>query len=207
MNTAINYTLLFLLLAYSLPIDSQTKTFHHLNKYEQRWVLAHPFAALKIKKEQGTMFALYREVKESRVLDTFENGGKLDAFRHTFAMAYFSKFVKVNKLRKLGIAHEKANYVQFLHHKQEEAGEMADSLSRVMDLQNNEIALHLAKEVKTLSAEEVKQKIILLIQSGKTYVMRRNKQGQYLDCSGTIIPQESLRVWRTPKCLVMSKEG
>src|ERR1700739_3601539 len=92
---------------------SQTKKFKNLSKYEKRWAFVHPIAAVKIKHHQSEMYAVYKEVKQQRLLDTFENGGKLDAFRHTFAMAYFSKYVHTAKLRKLGKAHEKANYWQF----------------------------------------------------------------------------------------------
>jgi hypothetical protein len=119
-------------------------------------------------------------------------------------MAYFSKYVRANKLRKLGKAHEKANHWQFLHQLPDEDGELSDSLSSVMDLRNNDIALSLAKEVKKLSIEEIKQKVINLIQVGGIFIIKRNEQGQYVDCNNQIIPPEKLKVWNTPKCLVSS---
>ncbi|MHB8261124.1 MAG: DUF6973 domain-containing protein [Bacteroidia bacterium] len=187
-------------------VFSQPKTFHSLSKYEKRWAIGHPFAALKIRKHQREMYAVYTQVKQQKLLDTLENGGKLDAFRHTFAMAYFSKFVGVKKLRKLGIAHEKANRWQFLHLMPDEDGELPDSLSSVMDLNNNAIALGLAKQVKKLNTEEIKLKVVALINADGVYYMKRNAQGQYLDCNNQIIPPERLKVWNTPKCLVMPKE-
>jgi len=193
---------LFFFLAASLP--AQTKTYHKLSKYEKHWALCHPFAAIKIKKHQAQMYAVYKEVKQQNLLDHFENGGKLDAFRHTFAMAYFSKFVKPNKLRKLGKAHEKANHWQFLHGLPDEDGELSDSLSSVMDLKNNDIALSLRKEIRNLSAEEIKQKIITLIKNGDVFIIKRNTQGQYLDCAGNIIPPEKLKLWNNSKCLIKS---
>jgi len=195
---------LFVLLA-SVSVSAQTKTFHKLSKYEKCWALVHPFAAIKVRKHQAEMYTVYKEVKQQKLLDTFENGGKLDAFRHTFAMAYFSKYVRVTKLRKLGKAHEKANHWQFLHHLPDEDGELSDSLSSIMDLKNNDIALSLAEEVKKLSTEEIKQKVINLIQTGGVFIMKRNTQGQYADCNNQIIPAEKLKVWNTPKCLVSSK--
>ena len=198
--------LLYLFVLFTtVSVFAQTKTFHKLSKYEKRWALVHPFAALKVRKHQAVMYAVYKEVKQQKLLDTFENGGKLDAFRHTFAMAYFSKYVRTAKLRKLGKAHEKANHWQFLHHLPDEDGELSDSLSSVMDLRNNDIALSLAEEVKKLSAEEIKQKAINLIQAGGVFIMKRNAQGQYVDCNNQIIPSEKLKVWNTPKCLVSSK--
>jgi hypothetical protein len=201
-----NYFLPYLLvLFFTTSVSSQTKTFHNLSKYEKHWAIWHPFASVKLKKHQAEMYAVYKEVKQQRLLDTFENGGKLDAFRHTFAMAYFSKFVKAKKLRKLGKAHEKANYQQFLYHLPDEDGELSDSLSSVMDLRNNDIALSLAKEVKKLNIEEIKQKIIELIKTGDVFIMKRNAQGLYLDCNNQIIPPEKIKgIWNTPKCLIKS---
>jgi len=192
------------ILFFTISAPAQTKTFHNLSKYEKHWAIWHPFAAVKVKKHQAEMYSVYKEVKQQRLLDTFENGGKLDAFRHTFAMAYFNKFVSAKKLRKLGKAHEKANYWQFLHSLPDEDGELSDSLSSVMDLKNNDIALLLTKEVKKLSTEEIKQKVIALIKNGDVFIMKRNAQGKYLDCEDNIIPTEKLKAWNTPKCLVKS---
>ena len=202
----LNYFLPYILISlFTASISAQTKSFHNLSKYEKHWAISHPFASLKIKKHQAEMYAVYKEVKQQRLLDTFENGGKLDAFRHTFAMAYFSKFVKAKKLRKLGKAHEKANHWQFLHSLPDEDGELSDSLSSVMDLKNNDIALSLAKEVKNLSGEEIKLKIIGLIKTGNVFIMKRNTQGQYLDCNNQIIPPEKIKgIWNVPKCLIKS---
>jgi hypothetical protein len=194
---------LFALLSF-VPISAQNKSFHNLSKYEKHWAIWHPFAALQIKKHQAAMYTIYKDIKQQHILDNFENGGKLDAFRHTFAMAYFSKFVKAKKLRKLGEAHEKANYWQFLHHLPDEDGELSDSLSSVMDLKNNSIALSLAKEVKVLSAEEIKLKVIKLIKDGDVFIIKRNTQGQYVDCTNQVIAPEKLKIWNTPKCLVKS---
>ena len=194
-----------LVLLLTISVSAQTKSFHNLSKYEKRWAIWHPFAAMKLKNHQGEMYAIYKEVKQQRLLDTFENGGKLDAFRHTFAMAYFSKFAKAKKLRKLGKAHEKANYQQFLNHLPEEDGELPDSLSSVMDLKNNNIALSLANEVKKLSSEEIKQKIIRLIKAGGVFIIKRNAQGLYVDCNNQIIPSEKIKgIWNVPKCLIKS---
>jgi hypothetical protein len=200
------YFLLYIL-ASLLPISilAQTKSFHNLSKYEKYWAIWHPFASVKLKNHQAEMYAVYKEVKQQKQLDTFENGGKLDAFRHTFAMAYFSKFVKAKKLRKLGRAHEKANYQQFLNHLLDEDGELSDSLSSVMDLKNNDIALSLANEVKKLSVEEIKQKIIGLIKAGCVFIIKRNAQGLYVNCNNQIIPSEKLKgIWNVPKCLIKS---
>jgi hypothetical protein len=184
---------------------SFSQSFSSLSKYEKRWAFFHPCAAVKIKKHRGEMKTVYSEVKAQNLLDKFENGGKLDAFRHTFAMAYFSKFVSVKKLRKLGKAHEKGNYLQYVKNVNDEGGELPDSLSSVMDLKNNELGFSLAKEIKKLSVEEIKQKVIEEIKSGKAVVIKRNAEGLYVDCSGNIISRERMyKQWNIPKCLIPS---
>jgi hypothetical protein len=186
------------------PGFSQTKTFSSLSKYEKRWAFFHPFASFKIKKHQKEMFAVYEEVKNKKLLDEFANGGKLDAFRHTFAMAYFSRFVSVKKLRKLGKAHEKGNFLQFLKSKMED-GEVPDSVSSVMDLKNNELGFALGDGLKRISVEELKQKIITQINLGTAFIIKRNKEGLYVDCEGNIIPAEKIKgTWKNSKCLVGS---
>ena len=70
---------------------------HHISKYEKSWAVFHPFTALKIKKELTIAMKVYAEVRSSKLLDTLENGGKLDAFRHTYTMAYLSRKIKSSK--------------------------------------------------------------------------------------------------------------
>lgn len=150
------------------------------------------------------MYAVYQEVKRQHVLDTFENGGRLDAFRHTFAMSYFSKFVSAEKLHKLGIAHEKANYYQYLCGLPDEDGELSDSLSSVMDLKNNSIALSHCKAWKKLTITEIREKVIDMIRNGEVFIIKRNRDGFYVDCESNIIPPEKLKRWNSPKCLIAS---
>lgn len=193
---------MFLLGCIPCLLPAQTKTFHKLSKYEKRWAIVHPFAAIKMKKHQTEMYRVYAQVKKQNVLDAYENGGKLDAFRHMFAMAYFSKYISVKKLRKLGAAHEKGNYLQYLNEQSDEGGELPDSVSSVMDLKNNDIALGLAKEVKKLDIEEVEQKIINLILAGGGFIIKRNHEGLYVDCDGNIISRGRMyKQWNIPKCL------
>ncbi|HWY37118.1 MAG TPA: hypothetical protein VNY73_01070, partial [Bacteroidia bacterium] len=128
-------------------------------------------------------------------------------FRHAFAMAYMCRYVSVKKLRRLGKAHEKGNYLQFLNDNAEDGGELPDSLSSVMDLNNNELGFLIGKEAKRFPAEELKKNVIDGIQKGKALIMKRNKEGLYLDCGGHIISrQRPYKQWVVPKCLVPSKD-
>ncbi|MGZ3864719.1 MAG: DUF6973 domain-containing protein [Bacteroidia bacterium] len=192
------------MLLLALPMLVSAQSFSSLSKYEKRWAFFHPFASLKIKKHKDEILAVYKEVKEQKLLDMFENGGQLDAFRHVFSMAYLSKFVSVKKLRKFGKAHEKGNYLQYLKDENEN-GELPDSLSSVMDLKNNDVGLLLKNEIKKLSAQEVKQKVIADIKSGKAFIIKRNADGLYVDCNGNIISRSKpYKRWNLPKCLVPS---
>lgn len=175
-----------------------------LSRYETCWALVHPFAALKVRKIGKRASAIYRQADLKMRLDAYASGGRLDAFRHVFYMAAFAQKVRVKKLRRLGRAHEKANYRQFLHAGQEE-GEVPDSLSSVMDLRNNELGFEIGHTNKKLSLEELKNTVILKIQAGKAVILKRNKNGSYMDCANHVLNMEAFeKRWEIPKCLVPS---
>lgn len=196
----------FICLALScLCFISEVKAQHHISKYEYRWALWHPFAALKIKKQLPKAMLIYKEVKQQKLLDTFENGGKLDAFRHTYTMAYLSRTIKVKKLRKLGKAHEKGNKLQFL--KQDlEFGERPDSLAGEMDLRNNELGFCIGGKHKWLNDQELKDEVLNEIKEGKAWYLKRDQDGKYIDCEGNVLNLEDFRgKWFIPKCLIKGK--
>ena len=150
------------------------------------------------------MYAVYEEVKKNNLLDQYASGGKLDAFRHAFAMAYFNRFVSRNKLLKLGIAHEKGNYLDFKRGGFED-GELPDSVSSVMDLKNNAMGLLIGGALKKVSVEELKQKVIEQINAGGLWIIKRNTEGRYMDCKGSVIAPEKIKgTWNNSKCLVGS---
>lgn len=175
-------------------------------KQEVWWGLWHPIAALKVKKIKAKADRIYDQPDIKDQLDNLSSGGKLDAFRHVFYMAAFAQKIKIKKLRKLGIAHEKGNYRQFLKH-QNENGEVPDSLSTVMDLYNNEVGLNIGFSVayKTMSLDKLKELVIWKIKSGNAAIIKRNKQGLFVECNDKIIdPQLYKGKWFVPKCLVPS---
>jgi hypothetical protein len=176
----------------------------HLSRAEKVWAVSHPFAALKIRKIQKQITALYKPSELLTQLDSFSNGGKLDAFRHTFYMSAFAQKIKVKKIRKLGIAHEKSNYRNFLKSKTED-GELADSVACQMDLLNNELGFSIGKSNKKLSPDELKQLVIKEINNGKAVIVKRNKRGVYLSKDDETIDLKAFKgVWETPKWLVAS---
>jgi hypothetical protein len=172
--------------------------------YEIKWAFFHPVAAMKVKKIYRKATAIYKESAIRQQLDNYNSGGKLDAYRHVFFMAAFAQKVKTKKLRKLGIAHEKYNYKQFLKGKNEE-GELPDSLSSVMDLHNNEIGFEIGRSDKKIELKELSEKCIASIKDGKALIFKRDLNGKYLTCEGKLveIPIEK-KSWGIKKCLINS---
>ena len=176
------------------------------SRYEKRWAFFHPFAAIKAKKIYKICLPFYEELKKSKGLDAFENGGKLDAFRHTFFMAAFSQKIKTKKVRKLGIAREKGNHSNFLKNIKEE-GELADSLSSVMDLKNNELGLKIGSNNRKTDINNLLLISIEELNKGEAVYFKRNAAGHYLTCEGQIIILENYKgKWVVPKCLMKTNE-
>lgn len=138
-----------LLILFTLISLTQHAQMPSVLKYERRWAILHPFAAIKIKKISSACENYYSPTILKSKLDSFANGGKLDAYRHIFFIASFAQKVKASKIIKLGIAHEKSNYVQFQKYSFEN-GETPDSLSTVMDLQNNQLGVKIGSNQKKI---------------------------------------------------------
>ena len=155
-----------ILLFFGLRTHAQ----HSISNYEYRWAVWHPFAAMKIKKQLPKALEIYKSVEQQKILDTLTFGGKLDAFRHSFTMAYLARSIRIKKLRKLGIAHEKGNKKGF-YKNQLELTERADSLACEMDLRNNELGFLIGCLNKKATDEELKQLIISEIKNGKAWVV------------------------------------
>jgi hypothetical protein len=174
------------------------------SKYEWWWAFTHPIAAIKVKHISKRCYTIYNSRKSEGIPDNFSNGGKLDAFRHVFFMASFAQKVKPKKLRKLGIAHEKGNQKQFKR-LQPEDGEIPDSLSTVMDLDNNEIGILIGSSNKSLSSDSLEKLVLTRIAQGNSTIMKRRKDGTYLDCIDKPIDLKLyFKCWSVPKCLVKS---
>lgn len=181
-----------------------TKVFsqHAISKYEYRWALAHPISAISIKKHLSQAMLIYKEVKSKKILDTLENGGKLDAFRHAFTMAYLTRYVKVKNLKKLGIAHEKGNKAQFFHHFLE-FGERSDSLACEMDLKNNIRGFEIGEKNKNVLIKELMNEVIYEIKTGNLFYLKRNDSNFYVNCQNEPINLTLYAdKWFIPKCLI-----
>lgn len=201
-NKILSIIVYCMLFAFSLFSQS----FKLLSKYEKRWALAHPFASIKVKKYTKQCRSIVAEISKTGVLDTFNNGGKIDAFRHTYTMAVLAQHLKVKKIRKLGVAHEKGNYLQFKN-KTIEEGEIPDSLSCVMDLKNNEIGFEIGKDNPHVNGFDLTKLVIQKINCGHCFIIKRNENGEYVKCDNSILKLAYWQgIWSVPKCLVKSNE-
>lgn len=151
--------LLLFCVFYAFALQSQIK-----GKYQYRWALFHPVAALKVKHIYKKNYFIYQKVKQEKILDTFENGGKLDAFRHGFFMACFAQKISSKKLMKLGIAHEKDDVRLYRKKQKAEYADVPDSASIQMDLHNNGIGIMLGKKYRKISTLQLKDTIIKYIE-------------------------------------------
>lgn len=190
---------------YLLIFFANTVFAQHFNSrsgFEKRWAITHPFATLKVKRIYKQATPYYEKVKESKTTDQYENGGKLDAFRHLFFMAAFAQKIKPIKVLKLGIAHEKGNYI---HYKKgiNEHGELPDSLSTVMDLENNKVGIELGVKHKNIPLNELAATCLVTVLAGSTLYFKRNANGDYLTCEDNIIQLIYYKnKWSIPKCLI-----
>ncbi|MFN5182614.1 MAG: DUF6973 domain-containing protein [Bacteroidota bacterium] len=193
---------LFLLIPFS---NGQAK-FSELSSAEKKWVLLHPISSIKVKKRMKNIYKILESVKADSTLDKYENGGKTDAFRHIFTMAFLSKHISLYRLRALGKAHEEGNFEQF-QKKINEDGELPDSVSCEMDLRNNEIGFLVGKKNKNASIDSLKKIILNQIRSGDVWIIKRNNKGDYLTCNDSVINFNEVKDrWRVAKCLIKSNQ-
>lgn len=199
-NNSIILILVFWL--FSNGLQAQLK----LSKYERRWAMIHPVSAIKVKIGLKRTQLVYQEMKKQATPDGYESGGKLDAFRHIYTMAYLSQRISLKKLRTLGVAHEKGNYLSFLRG-QYEFTETPDSLGTVMDLNNNELGFKIGIYCKKMNPEDLKNEVLKAIYAGEAWYLKRNSNGVYVMCDGKEINRKEFeKKWFVPKCLIKTNE-
>ncbi|NOZ47015.1 MAG: hypothetical protein GXO79_09565 [Chlorobi bacterium] len=178
--------------------------FFKLSVHEKTWVAFHPFIAKKAWNITNYARQVTGSVKSDTVLGKNENGGQLDAFRHAFWMANLSREIKYKKAYKLGRAHERKNKADYRKNKYEE-GKLPDAISCKMDLLNNKIGLNLGIENPEISNTELRQLIIEKIIAGDMWIIKTDRQGNYLDEYDSILQQSDYQgKWNNSKCLVKS---
>lgn len=202
--------MLVLLIFVTTGTEAQNlyRRYRNLSRPEKCWVMFHPFIAkraLSISLEAREQTASVKALGE---LDTFNHGGRLDAFRHTYWMARLSSLIRHRAARSLGKAHEKGNYRSFRKGKEEEKGVLADSLSCVMDLLNNEYGIQLGRKLRGASASSLRDSVIQAIHIGELKMLLRDRQGRLCTCDGVAvsIPASGVRPWTLPYCLITTRD-
>lgn len=201
------YLLVVFLIFISTSINAQTshvKGFFKLPRPEKCWVVLHPFKAKKAFKISNKTKQKTDSIKSADLLDGNANGGQVDAFRHAYWMVLLSSKIGVKPAYKLGVAHEKGNYIYYKKNKSED-GSIPDKISSTMDLRNNDIGINIYINNEGKSKKELEQIIVQQIVDGKLFIIKKNEKGEYLNCEGKVILQEDLRgKWENNKCLVFS---
>ena len=199
-----------LLIVFSIQkIEAQSavKQYFNLPRPERFWVITHPFKAkraLKISYE-----ARYKadSIANTSILDGDKNGGQVDAFRHSYWQARLTQTIGRRAAYKLGKAHEKGNYIYYKHHKLED-GTIPDKISSEMDLYNNKVGASIVFRREELTKKEIEVEVIKLIKNGVMKIIAKDKNGNFLDCDGNIIDNETLKgKWENNKCLVNSNQN
>lgn len=184
--------------------QSAVKSFFDLSTPEKCWVIFHPFKAKKALKITREALAVTDSVIKANILGRDLNGGRADAFKHSYWLARLTQEIGVKAALKLGKAHEKGNY-QFYKKGKKEDGFLPDKPSSEMDLYNNDAGSAIARNNLQASKTEMAGLIISAIQSGKMKILKKDSKGNFLTCSGKIINKEDLKgKWENEKCLVNS---
>lgn len=173
---------------------------------EKCWGFTHPLAAIKVKTIAKKCKAVYLQHLPALKPDSFLSGGRPDAFRHAFYMAAFAQKIRSKALIKLGKAHERGNYRQYLNSRTEDMF-LPDSVSGLMDVFNNEVGIHLGRENRRVSLEQLAMLCLDAIGQGKMKVIKRNKKGERVSCNNEVPdPYYYAAKWNIPFCLVPSNE-
>ena len=180
-------------------------SFRKLSRPEKFWVVFHPLKAKKAKRITKEVQLCVDSVKQSGIIGRDGNGGKLDAFKHTYWMSMLSQNIGKKQALKLGKAHEKGNYLQYKKRSLEDSI-LPDSVSSEMDLKNNEIGVNSIERCHfKISPYELKILVLEKLKDGQLYIIKKDPAGNYLDCQGAVINREAwLGKWNIPKCLISS---
>jgi hypothetical protein len=191
--------ILLTILVTSTSLVSQTRE-------EYAWALVHPIVALKVNKTKHALDTMYDRYVKLALPDSFDKGGKLDAFRHVFYMSVFTQKSRVKAVRKLGKAHERANLRNFKKNK-EELGDLADEIFSEMDLFNNEVGFLIGPANKKASTQAIIEIVLQTIADGKAKIILRNCQGIYVGCEQLTPVSSGVRIVPSnKKCLVPSNQ-
>lgn len=193
------------ILHFSLCAQENRKAWGSLSRPEKRWTIFHPCKARVVFRCAQRARFVTDSLEKAEVLKD-GNGGQLDAFRHAYWMALLmNEGLKEKAVRKVGLVHERGNYVDFKTGKLED-GERSDSMASVMDAKNNDVGITIGKQfMKGDKTSSLIRLIIMNIWDGNLFILSKDALGNYLSCQNQMIDLTSFKdKWSIPKCLVKS---
>lgn len=199
--------ILIILVPVTFQISAQEnlfKKFKTLSRPEKCWVIWHPFIAKKTNSISLEARKFANEALKDTLLDSDGNGGQVDAFRHTLWMAMLVREIRIRAAKKLGNAHEKGNYLDYKKHRTEE-GTLPDAQSCQMDFLNNDAGIQIGISLKNETIDSLKTYIKNEIINGKLWIIKKDKNGNFLNCNGDLLKTEDyMGKWENDKCIVAS---
>ncbi len=201
-------SLIFVLCFFlSLQLASQSKNtrFSSLSSPEKWWVVWHPFKAKKALEASLRALVVTDSIKNTGSIGVDINGGRLDAFKHSFWMAALSQRIGQRAALSLGSAHEKGNYRSFLNGSLED-GFLPDKVSTDMDLFNNQAGVQISVDYPMVREKELIQLTLEMLKQGGLRTIKKDGN-VFLTCQGNTIPEASLiGNWENDKCLIPSND-
>lgn len=174
--------------------------YRRLSKAERHWVIGHCFVAKRAYRISLEARDKAAKVEADSRLDHDKDGGEVDAFRHAYWMARLTQAIGKKKALKLGDAHERGNYLDYLEGRTEEI-HLPDSMSSVMDRWNNCLGATIGEGCRSFTQEQLQERIIDEIMHGRARKLRKNTSGELLDCAGNRLDRAQ-RIWRKETCLI-----
>ncbi len=185
--------------------QAKKSAFQRLGTAEKFWLFTHPFKAKKAYRVSQEIKVLTDSLIKAGTLGNHHVGNQLDAFKHAFWMYTLAQEIGWRSAKRLGKAHEKANY-QYYKENQEEDGVLPDRISSEMDLFNNAMGIKLYRRYKKVSKQTRIKLVMKAVLAGEMRMISQTKSRKYLDKNGNLIPKEKhYGLWENPKCLVPSK--
>lgn len=187
--------------------NERLEKFHELPRPEKWWAFFHPL----ILKRSYHIAKEAKRIADEKIsdpdLDGDHDGGQVDAFRHTLWMAMMSREFGKWRSLSLGRAHEESNYQDYLARRLED-GNIPDHQACIMDLRNNSIGADLGRKYRKLSDSALIEVVKANVLEGKSWVLLKDRSGNFLDADGAVIPYDSLKGrWETKKQFVRSNKS
>jgi len=193
------------MMGFNVNAQSTKSRFSKLSGPEKWWVIWHPLKAKRALNISLEALRVTDSVSKTGSIGHDRNGGKLDAFKHSYWIAVMSVEIGETAALKLGEAHERGNYDTFKKGKLED-GFLPDKPSSDMDLFNNKMGAELSRNKNLLTTLQLMDGVIGMIESGDLRILKK-ENATFLTCTGQVIAFEELKgKWINDKCLIPSNQ-